>query len=171
MLHPELKGENPLALLQLGPPLHLPFEGVHEGPTGAVLGMEYPSVAVGGFQGGAQTVTIPVKGHAQLEQALHAHRGLMHQPLHGRPVAESSAGPQGIDDVAGEAVVGTGDRRDAPLGPATGGSGIGAGVAGRILVLAEQQHPQMLGQFEAGHQARSSATDHHHIPGLLCHGG
>jgi len=88
VFHPELQGHNPLALLESGPLLHLPFQGLHQGATGAVLGVEHPPVAVGRLQSGAQAVAIPIKGHVQLEQALHAGRGLMHKPFDGLPIAE-----------------------------------------------------------------------------------
>ena len=171
VFHPELQGHNPLALLEPGPLLHLPFQGLHQGATGAVLGVEHPPVAVGRLQSGAQAVAIPIKGHVQLEQALHAGRGLMHEPFDGLPIAEPPPGLEGVVHMAGKAVIRPGNRRDASLGPATGGAGFAAGIALGIAVLAEQEHPQGARQLQAGHQAGSSAAHHHHIPKLLWHGG
>ena len=72
LLQPELPGHNTLALFEPGLEQNLPFQGFHQGATGAVLGMQHPPVAVGGFQGCAQIFSVAVEGHAQLQQALYA---------------------------------------------------------------------------------------------------
>ncbi len=167
LLQPELPGHNALALFEPGPKQNLPFQGFHQGAAGAVLGMQHPPVAVGGFQGCAQIFAVAVEGHAQLQQALYAAWSVMHQSLHGRQIAQSSPCHQGVVDVALEAVVGSCYCGYTSLGPAAGGSWRAAG----ITVLAQQQHPQMAGQLQAGHEPGCSTANYHHIPGLLCHGG
>ena len=167
LLQPELPGHNPLALFEPGPEQHLPFQGFHQGPAGAVLGMQHPPVAVGGLQGCAQIFAVAVEGHAQLQQARHAGWSVMHEPLNRRMVTEPSPRHQGVVDVALKAVVRSCYCGDTSLGPPAGGSWRAAG----ITVLAEQQHPQMAGQLQAGHEPGCTAANHHHIPGLLCHGG
>ena len=158
-LHPETQDHHALALHQSRPPPHLPLQGIHQGSTGAVLGMEDAPMAVGGLQGGAQACSVAIEGHAQFEQPLHACRGLMHQQLHGVAVAEAGSGPEGVVNVAGEAVAGGRHRRNPALGPAAGRP--------RLALLAEQQHAHVGGQFQAGHQAGGTAAHHHHVPGLV----
>ena len=158
-LHPESQHHHALALHQARPPPHLPLQGIHQGTTGAVLGMEDAPVAVGGLQGGTQACSVAIEGHAQFKQPLHAGRRLMHQQFHGVAVAEAGTGPDGVLDVAGEAVTGGRHRGNPALGPAAGRTG--------LALLAEQQHAQMVGQFQAGHQAGGAAAHHHHVPELV----
>jgi len=143
-------------LLQSLPPQHLPFQGIHQGTPGPVLGVQHPPVAVGRLQGGAQLVGLPVEGHAQLQQPRHTVRGIAHQEFHRLEVAEAGAGLQGVVDVALEAVFGPSHRSNPALGPAAGG--------GWAILLAEKQHPQAGWQFQAGHEAGGPAAHHHHIP-------
>ena len=105
-LHPELEGDHAPPLAQSRPSLHLPFEGVHEGAAGAVLGVQHAPVAVGRLQGGAEPVAaqLPVKGHAQIQKALDAAGGFMHQQGHRLGVAEPRAGSDCVLVVAGEAI-------------------------------------------------------------------
>ena len=67
VLQPKLEGGYPFGLGKQGAVQGFPFQGIHQGPAGAVLGMEHTAVAVGGLQGGAQTCPFPVEGHAQLQ--------------------------------------------------------------------------------------------------------
>jgi len=153
---PEFQGQQALALLQQRAPLGLPLEGVHQGSAGAVLGMQHPAVAVGGLQGGAQTSIAAIERHAELQQALDTGRRLANEQFNGLGIAETGTGLERVLAVAREAVFRPGHRRDAPLGPAAGRE--------RCSVLADQQHPQANGKFQAGHQPGGAATDHHHIP-------
>ena len=119
-LDPQLQHNYPVALHQAWSAPHLPFQGIDQGTARAVLGVEHAPMAVGGFQGGAQLRPIPVEGHAQLQQARHTAGGPMHEQLHRLPLAEPCTGVEGVVNVAAKAVVGTGHRGDAALGPAAG---------------------------------------------------
>jgi hypothetical protein len=154
--HPQLQGGHTPALLQPGPPQNLSLEGIHQGPAGSVLGMKDPTVAVSRFQGGAQAGGGAIKFHSQLEQPLHTRGCLADEQLDGLGIAEACSGGKGVEDMAGQAVIGAGDGRDPPLGPTAGG--------GRTAVLAEKEHPQTRRQLQTGHQPRGPAADHHDIP-------
>ena len=123
VLHPKLKGQTPLEALQAGTLQHLALQGVDQGSTGAVLGVENTAMAVGGFQGGAEPAVLAVKVHPQLQQPFDAGRGLTHEQLHGGAIAEIGAGLEGVLEMALEAVFRPGHRGDAALGPAAGGAG------------------------------------------------
>ena len=155
--HQQLRHPNAAAMQQPRPLLDTIPQHIHQGPPGAVLHMQHPPVAVGCFQGGGQAVLIPVEGHPQLPQALHAMGRLLHQQPYGIAIAKAGSSQNGVLRMAFGAVLLAGHRGDAALGPA----------AGRAppCVAVEQQHLELRGQIKAGHQASSPGTDHHHVPG------
>ena len=155
--HQQLRHANAAAMQQSWPLLNTIPQHIHQGSPCAVLHMQHPPVAVGCFQGGGQTVLIPVEGHAQLFQALHAMGCLLHQQPHRIAIAKAGSSQNGVLRMAVGAVLLAGHRGDAPLGPAAGRT------PSRVAV--EQQHLELLRQIKAGHQASSPGTDHHHVPG------
>ena len=167
LIHQQLQGQHSGATGQALTRGNPAFESLHQSTAGTVLGVEHPAVAVGGLQGCAQIFAVAVEGHAQLQQARHAGWSVMHEPLNRRMVTEPCPRHQGVVDVALKAVVRSCYCGDTSLGPTAGGSWRAAG----ITVLAQQQHPQMARQLQAGHEPGCTAANHHHIPGLLCHGG
>ena len=122
-LHPELEGNGPFALLQARALEHLPLQGINQGAAGAVLGMQYTPMAVGSLQGGAELISIAIKGHAQLQQPGDASRGLMHQQLYGGTITQTCPCLEGVGDMTRKTVVVAGDRGNAALGPAACGAG------------------------------------------------
>ena len=117
-LHPQLHGQQTLALHQTLSVQNLPLQGVHQRSAGAVLGVQHPPMAVGGLEGGAQLVAVAVEGHAELHEPLHAAGGLAHQHLNRLRLTEPGACPQCVFHMACEAVLRARHRGDAALGPA-----------------------------------------------------
>ena len=90
-------------------------------------------MAVGSFKRCGEVGPISVKGHPQELQPLNAMGSFVHQKPNGIPIAQSSTRMNGVLGVATGVVFWSSHRRDAPLGPATGGTASGVAV--------QQQHP------------------------------
>ena len=91
---------------------------VHQGTTCLVLHMQHPMVTVGGLQSGGQaSIAIAIKSHPDLKQPLDTLRCLVNQQPHRIAIAQTRTRFQRVLCMAGGAVVGSGHRGDASLGP------------------------------------------------------
>jgi hypothetical protein len=116
--HQQLRHANAAAVQQPRPLLYTIPQHIHQGSPCAVLHMQHSSVAVGCFQGGGQAVLIPVEGHPQLPQALHAMGCLLHQQPYRIAITKACSSQNGVLRMAFGAVLFAGHRCDSPLGPA-----------------------------------------------------
>jgi hypothetical protein len=83
----------------------MPLKGVDQGPTGAVLRVQHPTMAMGSLQCGAQQPILMVKGHSQLKETLHAGGGVAHQKIDCWLITQTSSSPDGVGHVALQAVL------------------------------------------------------------------
>jgi hypothetical protein len=66
-LYPELQCWHALTAFQPGTLLDMALKSINKGTTRSVLGMEHSPMAMGRFQGGAQTTVITIESHAQIQ--------------------------------------------------------------------------------------------------------
>jgi hypothetical protein len=119
---PELQGGHSALALEMGAVKNLALQGIDESPAGAVLGMQHASIAVGSFEGGAQSAILSIEGHSQGEEPFHTRWRMANQKIDGGIITQTRPGIEGIGDVAVKTILQAGHSRNATLSPATGGA-------------------------------------------------
>ena len=114
-------------------------------------------MAVSRFKRGGQCAALPVERHSHGLELLHPMGSLIHQQSNSIAITKVCPGAQGVIRMAFSAVFNPRHRRNSALGPAAGGPSPGVAI--------QEQNPQARWQFQTGHQACRSRTNHNHVPG------
>ena len=148
-MNPQVQSQGMGDNLDVGPFQDASSEGVNDGTSGGVGGVEDAGSGVGSFasEGEGAAIAIAVEANTKIEQGINLGRGLLNQELDSSAIAQSHPCPQRIFQMQLGRVRGIDWRSNAPLSPAARSHFQG--------ISRHQANLQMVGQTKGSIETRS----------------